>query len=154
RLPPSFYLGFTLTESARQVLGTDLNRSEIGPFKQIKRIADRYPDATIEPTSAKDRVWHEADFQNGGVRAVGCSRSQSDLRKRPLGFGSLSLPPPPAWLKFRNADEHAPRQCRKRQGAIVAVVVAFLRLAPASWILSLSHALPRPPAGFSQLDGC
>jgi hypothetical protein len=44
-----FYLGFRLAESARQVLGTDLNRSEIGPFKQIKRLADRfmkfYPDA-------------------------------------------------------------------------------------------------------------
>jgi hypothetical protein len=99
RLPLSFYLGFTLTESARQVLGTDLNRSEIGPFKQIKRLADRYPDATIEPTSAKDRVWHEADFQNGSVRAVGCSGRQSDVKKRPLGL-EASLPPAhPAWLK-------------------------------------------------------
>jgi hypothetical protein len=33
---------------------------------------------------------------------------------------------------IRNADEHAPRQCRKRQGAIAAIVVALLRLARVS----------------------
>src|SRR5262249_42407534 len=49
----------------------------------------------IEPTSAKDRVWHEADFQNSGVRGVGSGGRQSDLRKRPLDFGSLSPASPP-----------------------------------------------------------
>ena len=48
--------------------------------------------------SPNDRVWHEADFQNGGVRAVGCSGRQSDMKKRPLGLEALFRQPTPRGL--------------------------------------------------------